>query len=72
MVLQYLYCLNIRPEQLIVLLTHKIGAGIDGMFDAGNDVVQSGTDIWVIVKNGVSVHVILRSVKVTSNISNFP
>lgn len=31
----------------------KQGVGIDGTFDAQNDVVQAGTDIWVIVKNGV-------------------
>jgi hypothetical protein len=31
----------------------KQGVGIDGAFDAQNDVVQAGTDIWVIVKNGV-------------------
>jgi hypothetical protein len=29
------------------------GVGIDGTFDAQNDVVQAGTDIWVTVKNGV-------------------
>lgn len=47
------------PVRVEACANAEPGVGIDGPFDAQNDMVQAGTDIWVTVKNGVHFYALM-------------